>query len=481
MRFQNSFWSGGQAWAVDAWAIQSTASTTESCKSSLTFHSVYDSYAVRMGLTSDGYLGINVAVPLTRLDVGGDIHIEGGTNGNGYFTGGRFILESETTDPNIAATAYAFTNTSAGLIFRKGTVQQMILDTSGNLGITTGALNVNHIGEYTSSHGIVVSNKLTTLASATGGAGFNLPHGAAPSSPVNGDIWTTSAGGLYVRINGTTVGPLGGVTPTDNILDWDAGNSWYAPYTDANKAAGRFYTLTSTYPSNSTALAYDGVFYVSSLSVGTSSSDRLTFSTSNTIQIICTNVSRLTMTPAVSDSGTAMAYTFDTANALYTTGAKLFSILNHGTEKANIDYTGTIVSNIGFVANYGITGTTYITYRYSFITAYVSSTSRMDLQPSVADGASAIAYKFDTHNALSTSGALLVSVRNQGVQKFSVDCNGLISGGNIYPIADDTYYLGKNSISTPLAWKGVILKDTTNGNYYRITVVSGTVTATQIT
>lgn len=47
-----------------------------------------------------------------------------------------------------------------------------------------------------------------TAASATGGAGFRLPHGTAPTSPTNGDLWTTTAG-LYACINGTTVGPYG--------------------------------------------------------------------------------------------------------------------------------------------------------------------------------------------------------------------------------------------------------------------------------
>lgn len=59
------------------------------------------------------------------------------------------------------------------------------------------------IGDLTST-GLILSN-----ASGTGGAGFRLPHGAAPTSPVNGDLWTTSAGGLYARINGVTVGPYG--------------------------------------------------------------------------------------------------------------------------------------------------------------------------------------------------------------------------------------------------------------------------------
>lgn len=34
-----------------------------------------------------------------------------------------------------------------------------------------------------------------------------MPHGTAPTVPTNGDLWTTTAG-LYVRVNGATVGPL---------------------------------------------------------------------------------------------------------------------------------------------------------------------------------------------------------------------------------------------------------------------------------
>lgn len=49
---------------------------------------------------------------------------------------------------------------------------------------------------------------ISTAASASGGAGLRLPHGAAPTSPTNGDVWTTTAG-LYARVNGSTVGPFG--------------------------------------------------------------------------------------------------------------------------------------------------------------------------------------------------------------------------------------------------------------------------------
>ena len=55
--------------------------------------------------------------------------------------------------------------------------------------------------------GGTLTGELITAAAAAGGAGFNLPQGTAPTSPNNGDLWATSAG-LFVRINGATVGPL---------------------------------------------------------------------------------------------------------------------------------------------------------------------------------------------------------------------------------------------------------------------------------
>lgn len=59
--------------------------------------------------------------------------------------------------------------------------------------------------------GDIMLGKLTMLGSTTAGAGLNLPQGTAPATPNNGDVWTTLTG-MYVRINGATVGPLSGLT-----------------------------------------------------------------------------------------------------------------------------------------------------------------------------------------------------------------------------------------------------------------------------
>ncbi len=55
--------------------------------------------------------------------------------------------------------------------------------------------------------GGTMTGKLVTATPNTSVAGINLPAGTAPASPINGDMWTTTSG-LFVRINGATVGPL---------------------------------------------------------------------------------------------------------------------------------------------------------------------------------------------------------------------------------------------------------------------------------
>lgn len=47
-------------------------------------------------------------------------------------------------------------------------------------------------------------NKVNTPASVAGSAGLNVPHGTAPTAPVNGDIWSTTAN-FFGRLNGATI------------------------------------------------------------------------------------------------------------------------------------------------------------------------------------------------------------------------------------------------------------------------------------
>ena len=67
---------------------------------------------------------------------------------------------------------------------------------------------------------------LTTVASAAGGAGFRIPTGTAPSSPVTGDIWHTTAPGLFISLS----------TGTDEVVLLNA------TQTLANKAFSSVYS-----------------------------------------------------------------------------------------------------------------------------------------------------------------------------------------------------------------------------------------------
>jgi hypothetical protein len=99
-----------------------------------------------------------------------------------------------------------------------------------------------------------VYRKSNTVASTSSAAGLSVPHGVAPNSPVNGDIWSTTAG-LYVRINGATVGPLGsgggggGVTSFNSrtgAVTLSSGDVTTAlGFTPANSSASYVNTLNS--------------------------------------------------------------------------------------------------------------------------------------------------------------------------------------------------------------------------------------------
>jgi hypothetical protein len=69
----------------------------------------------------------------------------------------------------------------------------------------TGAVSlvVGDVSGAAALAGATFTGLVTTVAPTTTTAGLNLPHGTAPTTPVNGDLWTTSSG-LFFRINGGT-------------------------------------------------------------------------------------------------------------------------------------------------------------------------------------------------------------------------------------------------------------------------------------
>lgn len=92
-----------------------------------------------------------------------------------------------------------------------------IATTSGKLSqfaATTSSELAGVISDETGSGSLVFAGSPTFTGtvifptSASAGASVRIPHGNIPSSPTNGDVWTTS-NGLFIRINGATIGPIG--------------------------------------------------------------------------------------------------------------------------------------------------------------------------------------------------------------------------------------------------------------------------------
>jgi len=148
-----------------------------------------------------------------------DVSILNGSAGHGNLVGPttagkdlRFRLGNSTgffSWRDDAATEIASMSV-AGVMSFKSTTDASALGTASV--VLSGGLSVAKkliVGDVAAVGGATISTStaLITPAGTTGVSSLRIPHGSAPTSPVNGDMWTTTAG-LFVRINGVTVGPL---------------------------------------------------------------------------------------------------------------------------------------------------------------------------------------------------------------------------------------------------------------------------------
>ena len=112
-----------------------------------------------------------------------------------YLTGATFTGKVNTP---------ASVTTGAGLNIAHGTAPTSPV--SGDIWTTTSSL-LARINTTTQTIAFRSANtftaKQTLMTGTTASAPLNVPHGVAPTTPANGDIWTTTAG-LYAQLNGTT-------------------------------------------------------------------------------------------------------------------------------------------------------------------------------------------------------------------------------------------------------------------------------------
>ena len=212
--------------ALSPYLLSSTAASTyqtiAGMSSYLTTSAAATTYAALSGATFTG----EVITPASTTATAG-LTIPHGTapttpvNGEVWTTTGGYFWrqngstkqamnlgDTQTVSGNITfsnASGTFGSSTSAGTIsvasgaIASGT-KTLNLGTGGAAGSTTN-INIGTSGGGTST--ATVSALLVTRASATTGAGLRILPGTAPTSPVNGDVWTDTAG-VYARINGAT-------------------------------------------------------------------------------------------------------------------------------------------------------------------------------------------------------------------------------------------------------------------------------------
>ena len=123
--------------------------------------------------------------------------------GTGYTSVGAFAASAAILYGNNAAGVALVADAGPVKIAANGTTAIGTFSSTG-LAVTGtfSSTGIGGIGAATSA-----TTNLNLAAGTTGVSTLRIPHGSAPSAPVDGDMWTTTAG-LYIRINGGTVGPL---------------------------------------------------------------------------------------------------------------------------------------------------------------------------------------------------------------------------------------------------------------------------------
>ena len=112
------------------------------------------------------------------------------TNPAGYITSAAIAGLAPLASPALTGNVTITSNSSGAALF---------IEQSG----TGNILTLHDQASDTSFVAIDQNGKVNTIPSTTANAGFNVPHGTAPTTPVNGDIWTTTTG-LFMRMNGVT-------------------------------------------------------------------------------------------------------------------------------------------------------------------------------------------------------------------------------------------------------------------------------------
>lgn len=176
--------------------------------------------------TSAGNLNVSTDFDVTRASVGGTVSSvstnSDNTNAASHAALSMVAGGSSGGDPKISWIITSVVTWAAGL--DNDDSDKWKLGVSASVGTSTviacdSSLRTTMYG-VTAVGGATVSDTtyLITPASTTGVSSARIPHGSAPTSPVNGDVWTTT-GGVFARINSATEGPYIAAATTNTLTN----------------------------------------------------------------------------------------------------------------------------------------------------------------------------------------------------------------------------------------------------------------------
>jgi hypothetical protein len=387
-----------------------------------------------------GYLGVGIdpVSPFHAYGTSNDLVLIEGTTANGYTqlalkgTGRRYQIgvgNASETGLAVANKLYVYDATGGGV--------RAVMDTSGNwgYGITSPTARAHFVATSAATVGVKIqgaASQSANILQIQNSAGtiisnFRLTAGA-------GTITTN-----FLNVTGTLSTASSSYSAGVRFDITGAGTS-------TNSNIGTQLILRAGYTGSGISAAY----YSSQLSAGTGNDLSLT----STIDVDPAGNVGSVFKAIGTTTGANIGGYYEVANGILNIG-----VVSKSTAVKN---SATNIGVLGIALN---TGTTPIQVGGFF--GLMNTTPTFTSAALMADNGS-------------TTSDIFVA-RDNGTDVFSVSDGGTVNTQNIYPITDDTYYLGKNDDDTPKAWKGLILKDTTDGKYYRYESVNGVLTAVDLT
>jgi hypothetical protein len=336
--------------------------------------------------------------------------------------------------------------------------------TPGTLLLTTdsmrmGTLTTSYVeylfgGDMTLVNGTTYWIAVRKSAAVTGGGSIAIDRNGTAlttcntATPVSGD-WTVNAGlGRYTVYGRSPIGIRGistnaqGVygTSTNSFGVYGSSTNWVGVYGSSTNSYGVQGSSTNSYGVQGTSTNNVGVYGNSTNNVGVQGISTNSYgvygastnaqgvygNSTNSYGVYGSSTNYIGVYGSSTNAQGALLTQSGTLTAANSSNAVLVRRNGVTNSTGSLNYSGNVLQITDNPTGTGTVSGALISGLLSVASDGSGTTERIRFDPRVANGASAVAHMLDTGNALSTAGALLLDVRNNGVSKHAVDLNGNI-------------------------------------------------------